>query len=440
MILYVNSTTTQIPSSSNNDKGKSSSIRDASDRRGEEDDDLVGTARLSYGSDGQKGLRMDVDLDVNELTSHLGPAAKPLVAVAKAIQQTIFYTAPMLALAGLITQIAGITCSRYTKTQAAKKDGKKNSSNYNKGSSSSSADAKQQQKQQQKEQKQQQQEAKAAAVAKANNKSTSPLSSIWTYLKWPFPSSFFSSSSSSSTTSTTSSPKNKDKDKAAFVAKVKGGAMTNREILDWNAFGVLTARAAGQWSSLVLAGLLLGKLLNQAATKSKIDPSLLLSLDVFVAFAAIFLSEKVGFLRTKMDINWYQRVLRKPTWTPKPIVFPLVWVPLKLLQTAAFTIVWRLVERDALSVPVLFFLLHLTLGDLWNVVFFGEKRIGYGLSVMYMFYASLAASCYSFYSVRPRAAYLLVPTAVWVFIATSLNYSIWLMNGQPTRFPTKRQQ
>ena len=441
----LNSTSTQLPSGTNDRDKKGvgkNSIRDTPDRRGEEEDDLVGTARLSYGSDGQKGLRMDVDLDVNELTSHLGPAAKPLVAVAKAIQQTIFYTAPMLALAGLITQIAGISCSRYTKTQADKKDGKKKGNINSKGNSSSSADRKQQQKQQQKEQKQQQQDAKATAVARTNKKTTHPFSSLWTYLKWPFPSSFsLSSSSSSSTSSSSSRSKDKDNSKpAAHVCKVKGGAIPMRETLDWNAFGILTARAAGQWSSLIIAGILLGKLLNHAAASTKVDPTIILSLDVFTAFAAIFLSEKVGFLRTKMDMKWYQRVLRKPTWTPKPIVFPLVWIPLKLLQTAALTLVWRLMERNALAVPVLVFLLHLTLGDLWNVVFFGEMRVGYGLSVMYAFYASLAASCYSFYSVRPRAAYLLVPTAVWVFVATSLNYSIWLMNGQPTRFPTKKQQ
>ena len=81
-------------------------------------------ARVSYGADGQRGLRMDVDVDVNELTNSLGPAAKPIVAVAKFVQQTIFFTAPVLALAGLITQIAGITCSRYTKTQADKKKDK----------------------------------------------------------------------------------------------------------------------------------------------------------------------------------------------------------------------------------------------------------------------------------------------------------------------------
>ncbi|KAM3573136.1 hypothetical protein VYU27_004883 [Nannochloropsis oceanica] len=381
-VIEGESSRSRIPSGSNErDKkgGGKNSKRDTPDRRGEEEDDLVGTARLSYGSDGQKGLRMDVDLD----------------------------------------------------TQADKKDGEKKGSINYKGNRSTTADWKQQQKQQ---------DAKAAVVAKTNKKGASPLSSLWAFLKWPFPYSLFLSSSSSSTLS---SSRSKDKDnskQAAHVCNVKGGAVSMRETLDWNAFGILTTRAAGQWSSLVIAGIVLGKLLNHAAASTKFDPTLLLSLDIFTAFAAIFLSENVGFLRTKMDMSWYQRVLRKPTWTPKPIVFPLVWIPLKLLQTAALTVVWRLVERNALAVPVLLFLLHLTLGDLWNVVFFGEKRIGYGLSVMYAFYASLAASCYSFYSVRPRAAYLLVPTAVWVFVATSLNYSIWLMNGQPTRFPTKMQQ
>jgi hypothetical protein len=60
-------------------------------------EEIVG-ARVSYGADGQRGLRMDVD--VNELTNSLGPAAKPIVAVAKFVQQTIFFTAPVLALAG----------------------------------------------------------------------------------------------------------------------------------------------------------------------------------------------------------------------------------------------------------------------------------------------------------------------------------------------------
>jgi tryptophan-rich sensory protein len=417
----------------------------------EEDEDLVGAARVSYGSDGQKGLRMDVDLDVNELTSHLGPAAKPLVAVARAIQSTIFYTAPVLALAGLLTQIAGITCSRYTKTQADKKSNKQGKASGTRDSKKSAVkeeqarrDAKKRQDRLEKEEKRRQskeqdqrqrQEAKGKMLAKAKKPHASS-TSIWGYLKRAFSS---------------ISPGRSKENKLAFVTRTKGGALLgwntggpstskskDGEILDWNAFTVLSLRATCQWALLVAVATAVGRGVEAAGASRKLTPRLLLSLDVLTAFSAVFLSEKVGFLCTQMDMGWYHRVLKKPTWTPRPIVFPLVWVPLKLLQTAALVLVWRLLDRDALNVPVVLYLLHLTLGDLWNLVFFGEKRIGFGLSVMYAFYASLAASCYAFYSVLPRAAYLLVPTAVWVFIATSLNYSIWLLNGTPTRFPTKK--
>lgn len=73
------------------------------------------------------------------------------------------------------------------------------------------------------------------------------------------------------------------------------------------------------------------------------------------------------------------------------------------------------------------------------MAFFGEKRIGAGLSVIYAFYAALAASLYAFYSLNRTAFALLAPTAVWVFIATSLNYSIWLMNGQEPMLPFKKK-
>lgn len=73
------------------------------------------------------------------------------------------------------------------------------------------------------------------------------------------------------------------------------------------------------------------------------------------------------------------------------------------------------------------------------MVFFGEKRIGAGLSVMYAFYGSLAASLYAFYSIDRTAFALLFPTAVWVFVATALNYSIWLQNGAEPTYPFKRR-
>lgn len=58
---------------------------------------------------------------------------------------------------------------------------------------------------------------------------------------------------------------------------------------------------------------------------------------------------------------------------------------------------------------------------------------------MYAFYGSLAASLYAFYSIDRTAFALLFPTAVWVFVATALNYSIWLQNGAEPTYPFKRR-
>jgi translocator protein len=60
----------------------------------------------------------------------------------------------------------------------------------------------------------------------------------------------------------------------------------------------------------------------------------------------------------------------------------LTFLLVQTLQSIGLTLVWRALERDATTAPVLLFLAHVTLGDLWNRVFFGEKRIGTGLGVM----------------------------------------------------------
>jgi hypothetical protein len=235
-------------------------------------------ARVSYGADGQRGLRMDVDVDVNELTNSLGPAAKPIVAVAKFVQQTIFFTAPVLALAGLITQLAGITCSRYTKTQADKKDKDKAKAKAKAPSSSPPP---------------------AAAPA---SKKAAATKGYFDFL-WSRGGAFDAMDIVSPTTA-------------------RGGSAAGKGVVvDWAALGSLVGRTAAQWTCLMALALVLGQLTNRAAEQGvkgrAVDARVLAAVDVAGAFGAIFLSERVGFLKSKMDMNWYHKQLRKPTWTPK---------------------------------------------------------------------------------------------------------------------------
>lgn len=239
-------------------------------------------ARVSYGSDGQRGLRMDVDVDVNELTNSLGPAAKPIVAVATFVGQALFFTAPVLALAGLITQIAGITCSRYTKTQADKKDKAK-------GPPAPSA----------------------AEAKKSSSKKGSSSSSGGGYLDflWRSKGGAFADKAREAT--------------SIMAPSTRGGSGAGKDVVvDWPAVGSLAGRTVAQWTWLMVLALALGKVTNRAAAEGlfgskPVGARVVGAVDVAAAFGAIFLSEKIGFLTSKMDMGWYHKQLKKPTWTPK---------------------------------------------------------------------------------------------------------------------------
>ncbi|CAL8462405.1 g1938 [Coccomyxa elongata] len=126
---------------------------------------------------------------------------------------------------------------------------------------------------------------------------------------------------------------------------------------------------------------------------------------------------------------WYPK-LRKPSWNPPNWIFPAVWIPLKILQSAALWLVWKSAGSDkaSVAVPLTIFGVHALLGNQWNVVFFGRHDMPGSLKWMGAFWLSVAATAYSFYSVDPLAGLLIAPTQVWVSVAAKLNYDIVRLN------------
>ena len=111
-----------------------------------------------------------------------------------------------------------------------------------------------------------------------------------------------------------------------------------------------------------------------------------------------------------------------------------------------FAAVWRLVNYchdnknrpttttcndDAtmgLSIPLLAYSIHLSLGDAWNKVFFGTESTGRGLGVISAFWTVLWSTAYLFYRVDIISGLLLLPTCLWVTVAALLNLSIYRLN------------
>lgn len=124
---------------------------------------------------------------------------------------------------------------------------------------------------------------------------------------------------------------------------------------------------------------------------------------------------------------WYDS-LAKPSWNPPPWAFPLAWIPLKILQTFAANLAWTTSGRKVFSVPIVLFVTHIALGDVWNAQFFLKQRPLTGVFVISIFWCVLLAATLSLYNVNPLSAYLVAPTIAWVFVAANLNLDVWYLN------------
>lgn len=229
------------------------------------------------------------------------------------------------------------------------------------------------------------------------------------------------------------------------AASVRGGAVFGGRVMDLKTSLKYKAGLAAE-TGLLLAVLQGAKVLHDkfsvpiVHSNPKIDARIIdfgvWALVVFGSDGIIGLIRKLqvklGWSQPRITLaqaqaSWYNH-LAKPDWTPPEWVFPAVWIPLKLLQVFAARIIWVKTGRNPLSTPVVLFALHQALGDLWNTAFFRERYIAGGLSIIYQFAAALVAATYTFYQTDNLAGALLVPTCVWVVVATSLNQSIYNKN------------
>lgn len=71
-------------------------------------------------------------------------------------------------------------------------------------------------------------------------------------------------------------------------------------------------------------------------------------------------------LRSPREEDRAKEENRRPSWMPPPKVFPIVWISIAFLRAISSVLVWEASGRDLLALPLVAFLLHLSIGDTWN--------------------------------------------------------------------------
>jgi benzodiazapine receptor len=133
----------------------------------------------------------------------------------------------------------------------------------------------------------------------------------------------------------------------------------------------------------------------------------------------------------------------RPSWTPPPLAFPIIWSSIALLRTFSTVFIFQK-TGTLLCSPIFALMGHLSIGDTWNTINNVEKRLGTAVLGVSFVWASALYATYLYYKTLPLAGKVLFPSCVWLTVASFLVFSIWRMNSiylndRPSLFPSKEE-
>ena len=123
--------------------------------------------------------------------------------------------------------------------------------------------------------------------------------------------------------------------------------------------------------------------------------------------------------------DWYVNMNKAP-WTPPGWVFGAAWSTIMICFSIYLTILWDKVSDKKFLVGLYAFQLLLNIS--WNPVFFKFQLAGPGVIVIGLLSIVVFYFLFHYWSKLKAISLLLLPYAVWIVIATSLNVYAWLMN------------
>lgn len=136
-----------------------------------------------------------------------------------------------------------------------------------------------------------------------------------------------------------------------------------------------------------------------------------------------------GSYFTQPEIPTWYASLAKPAWTPPNIVFPIAWTTLYVLIALSLWLLWdRVAPSPARSTALGWFAVQLALNAIWSPIFFGAHATVTALIVIVLLFVAIVMTIRATLPLNRIAAWLLVPHALWVAYASSLNAGIVAMN------------
>jgi tryptophan-rich sensory protein len=148
-----------------------------------------------------------------------------------------------------------------------------------------------------------------------------------------------------------------------------------------------------------------------------------LVLFLFVNFGALALGGL--FTGAGVSSDWYQNINQAP-WTPPGWMFGAAWTFIMICFAFFMTYAWQ-VSKDK-SMLLTLFVVQWILNVAWNPVFFYLREVLLGLIVITALTILVWYLLFKFRNELRGKSLLMLPYAIWLAIATSLNAFIYLNN------------
>ncbi len=123
--------------------------------------------------------------------------------------------------------------------------------------------------------------------------------------------------------------------------------------------------------------------------------------------------------------DWYHG-LNKAPWTPPGWVFGASWTTIMICFSIYMALLWN--KEKNKSRLVLIYLMQLILNIGWNPVFFYFHEAMIGLMIIILLTLLVIYFLFKHRTQMKGSSILILPYAIWLFIATSLNAYVVLYN------------
>lgn len=213
---------------------------------------------------------------------------------------------------------------------------------------------------------------------------------------------------------------------------------TDLENPQWDQTATLQYAGATIAQTAALTGLLWLMDIVLSRVNTAALPPWALTAIVCAFFAFITLRSRFFSLLDNTRSNGRYQSIQRPGWAPPPLAFPIVWMSIAVLRVASAYLIWSACGQTSLCLPLILFVGHLSLGDTWNTIFTVEGRLGAAVPMVIVGpMLSVIVVTIAYFQTLPLAGWIILPSAVWLAIATALCISLWQLNGQEPLYPVK---